>query len=256
MRNRAVGAVLKGVRTLLDVGTSTGLSDGQLLERYLLRGDDSAEAAFRALVERMARWCSAPAVGCFMTSMPPRMPSRPRSSSWRERPGRSASGTRSRAGSSASRVGSRGGRTLKPAAAGGPRETGGRDDGSDGRSSSDRRAGTVPEVQEEVDRLPERYRAPIVLCYLEGLTQEEAAMPAPPAGQHGPGAADAGAVAAARPADPPRTGPGRRSRDSRPVAPRRRYPLPSWKKPSRPRSGSRSAGRRGSRPRSPPSWKE
>ncbi len=33
----------------------------------------------------------------------------------------------------------------------------------------------LPEVQEEVDRLPERYRAPIVLCYLEGLTQEEAA---------------------------------------------------------------------------------
>ena len=33
----------------------------------------------------------------------------------------------------------------------------------------------MPEVQEEVDRLPERYRAPIVLCYLEGLTNEEAA---------------------------------------------------------------------------------
>lgn len=33
----------------------------------------------------------------------------------------------------------------------------------------------LPEVQEEVDRLPERYRAPIVLCYLEGLTHEEAA---------------------------------------------------------------------------------
>ncbi len=33
----------------------------------------------------------------------------------------------------------------------------------------------LPEVQEEVDRLPDRYRAPIVLCYLEGLTHEEAA---------------------------------------------------------------------------------
>jgi RNA polymerase sigma factor (sigma-70 family) len=32
-----------------------------------------------------------------------------------------------------------------------------------------------PILQEEVQRLPARYRAPIVLCYLEGLTHEEAA---------------------------------------------------------------------------------
>src|SRR5262249_37192893 len=31
-------------------------------------------------------------------------------------------------------------------------------------------------VHEEVNRLPERYRAPLVLCYLEGLTQEAAAV--------------------------------------------------------------------------------
>ena len=33
----------------------------------------------------------------------------------------------------------------------------------------------MPEIQDEIARLPEKYRAPVVLCYLEGMTHEEAA---------------------------------------------------------------------------------
>jgi RNA polymerase sigma-70 factor (ECF subfamily) len=42
------GAISRLFRT----GTAAGLSDAQLLERFLLRHDEAAEAAFAALVER------------------------------------------------------------------------------------------------------------------------------------------------------------------------------------------------------------
>ena len=38
MRNRAVGAVLRSIRMLLDVGTAAGQSDSQLLERVPAAG--------------------------------------------------------------------------------------------------------------------------------------------------------------------------------------------------------------------------
>ena len=49
----------------------------------------------------------------------------------------------------------------------------GLDDIEDRRRSG---ADLVPALHEEIDRLPDRYRDPIVLCYLEGLSTEEAAL--------------------------------------------------------------------------------
>ena len=54
MPGRPSGVVLKDLHTLFRVGAVGGLTDGQLLERFLSQRDDAGEAAFRALVERHA----------------------------------------------------------------------------------------------------------------------------------------------------------------------------------------------------------
>ncbi len=43
------------------------------------------------------------------------------------------------------------------------------------RASEAFRSNPYPELHEEIARLPQRYREPVVLCYMEGLTSEEAA---------------------------------------------------------------------------------
>ena len=44
-----------------------------------------------------------------------------------------------------------------------------------------------PVLHDEVDRLPEKYRLPVILCYLEGKTNEEVAGSAALAGRDGEG---------------------------------------------------------------------
>ncbi|MEJ7637766.1 MAG: sigma factor [Singulisphaera sp.] len=51
MANRG-GAVLRHMHALFNVGTVAGLTDGDLLERFTTRGSEAAELAFAALVER------------------------------------------------------------------------------------------------------------------------------------------------------------------------------------------------------------
>ncbi len=52
MANGEIGAVLRSVETLFTVGTTAGLTDVQLLEWFVGRTDDGAEAAFAALLKR------------------------------------------------------------------------------------------------------------------------------------------------------------------------------------------------------------
>ncbi len=52
MKGTAPGQALEPLRTLFASGTTAGLTDGQLLERFTGRRDHDAEAAFAALVSR------------------------------------------------------------------------------------------------------------------------------------------------------------------------------------------------------------
>ena len=64
---------------------------------------------------------------------------------------------------------------------------------------------------EEIDRLPERLRTVVVLCYLEGLTYDAAAQRLGLSEGLDPGPAGTGAGPVAPSADPPRRGPPRRA---------------------------------------------
>ncbi len=52
MDMRRARGVLREIRTLYTLGTLGGLTDSQLLDRFLARGGDDAEDAFAALVHR------------------------------------------------------------------------------------------------------------------------------------------------------------------------------------------------------------
>ena len=169
------GAVLKGVEALFKTGTVAGLTDLQLLERFVAGcGDDGAEAAFSAVVKRhgpmVLRVCRGElqdvhaAEDAFQATFLI-LARKARSirkggslASWLYGVARRVA-SRARVDRSRHAACQRRGAVMgdRPVFLGyDPPEL-------------------VPEIQEEVDRLPEKYRAPIILCYLEGLTHEEAA---------------------------------------------------------------------------------
>ena len=81
----------------------------------------------------------------------------------------------------------------------------GRTDGSIGRAAGPGpRAGRGP--PREIDRLPGPFRLPVVLCYFEGLTLDEAARRLRWPGRHGPQPTGPGARQAPPRPDPPRRG--------------------------------------------------
>jgi hypothetical protein len=70
--------VSEQIRTLFQAGLLGGLTDAQLLERYLSPEGPGSETAFTALVERHGPMALASAAGCSLTRTLPKTPSRPR----------------------------------------------------------------------------------------------------------------------------------------------------------------------------------
>ncbi len=169
-------AGLRHLGTLYRVGVIGDLSDGQLLERFVARRDESAEAAFAALVERhtpmVLRVCrqilgdADEAEDAFQATF---LVLARRAGSVRKRESVASwlygiaqrIARRSQAVSARRREHERRRAALIT---------------MDSMSVTDPHPSEHwPELHEEVDRLPVHYREAIVLCYLEGLSTEVAA---------------------------------------------------------------------------------
>ena len=172
------------LETLFGAGTCAGLSDGQLLGRFLAGRDEAGELAFEVLVKRhgpmvqavcrqvldepidvhdawqavflvLARRAVAirnrESLGSWLHGVAVRVAAKARVCAVRRR-------IRERRTADAARAQA----TLAPPAIA-------------VESISVERQERDRVVHSEISRLPEKYRAPIVLCYMEGLTHDEAA---------------------------------------------------------------------------------
>jgi RNA polymerase sigma factor (sigma-70 family) len=168
------GAVLQQIRTLFRDGISGTLTDGQLLEKFASRHGEAAEGAFAALVERhgpmVLRVCRAvvrdphEADDAFQATFVV-LVEKAGSLRVRDSLGPWLHGVACRIASNARAAAARRHRHERIAAETARTEVpGDRDPGELG-----------PVLHEEIRRLPGRLGAPIVLCYLEGLTHEQVA---------------------------------------------------------------------------------
>ena len=171
--------LLKQIETLFHTGTAGGLTDGQLLERFVQRRDEAAEAAFAALVDRhgamVLRVCrqvlgdehdaqdASQATFLVLARRAGSIGRRESVASWLH-------GVALRVAARARLAGAR--RRARERRGGEIMAAGSCDRRRRGAGGTTR-AGHL--LHDELGRLPQSFREPLVLCYLEGLTQEQAA---------------------------------------------------------------------------------
>ncbi len=170
------GAVLRPLRALLNAGPVSGLSDGQLLERFMGSDGEAAELAFAAIVDRhgpmVRRICrqmlgnlhdaqdAFQATFFILARKAHSVHTRDSVASWLHGVAYRVC-LRARSATSRRRAHERMAATL----------AGSGTSGFNARENSD--WGEL--LHAELARLPERFRAPILLCDLEGVAYEEAA---------------------------------------------------------------------------------
>ncbi len=168
----ACAELLSGLNTLTHVGVTGNLSDAQLLDRFIAGSDETAEVAFEALVARHGPMVldvcgnvlrdqhnaqdAFQATFLVLASRAGSIRRRDALASWLLAVARRVA-LRSRADLARRRVYERRAAEAKADRSPQPPEP-------------------WSELYEEIDRLPERYRDPVVLCYLEGLSTQTAAL--------------------------------------------------------------------------------
>ena len=171
MAEGQLDGVLRYIRRLVGLPSAEGLSDGQLLERFATQQD---EAAFEALLQRHGRLVLGVCRAFSGMRMLLRMPFRRPFLCWPGRPPPFGNTSRSAVGCTALPTGWRYvARRTQPGSSTRERQV-------EPMPASDPMAKVArrelrPVLDQELNRLPEKYRAPLVLCYLQGKTNEQAA---------------------------------------------------------------------------------
>jgi RNA polymerase sigma factor (sigma-70 family) len=182
MANAPTQAFTDHMQVLFGVGTCAGLTDGQLLERFLAGRDQAGELAFEALVERhgpmVLRVCrngldEPPDVHDAFQAVFLVLARRACSIRDRQSVGSWLYGVALRVNARARFAAIR--RQIRDRRTIGAAQSMAADVANQHDASPWERNDQADVVHQELSRLPEKYRAPVVLCYLEGLTHDEAA---------------------------------------------------------------------------------
>ena len=167
------GDAVRQINRLFRDGTMAGLTDGQLLERFATRRPEAAEAAFEALVSRHGPMVLRVARGVLRD---PHDVEDAFQATFLVLVRKADSiGERDLLGPWLYGVARRVALKARVVAARRNRREGGMIDDPPADPAEGAWLDLRPMLHEELDRLPDKYRKPIVLCHLQGLTHAEAA---------------------------------------------------------------------------------